>query len=178
MDAFLSRAGQAVRPGAPGRGPWPRLGLESGRGMPAGKAPMGSGTASKKVRPRVPLRPGEGGKDHVIAVSVQPDAAPCAPPLLSVPASKKVRPRVPLRPGEGGKDHVIAVSVHPDAAQGTAFRADWDRWNPGIPLETLDSPHRSLVHPVVDYVRQAQQGGLQVAVLIPEIQPRRWRYRR
>src|ERR1035438_2421428 len=136
MDAFLSRAGQAVRPGAPGRGPWPRLGLESGRGMPAGKAPMGSGTASKKVRPRVPLRP-----------------------------------------GEGGKDHVIAVSVPPDAAQGTAFRADWDRWNPGIPLETLDSPHRSLVHPVVDYVRQAQQGGLQVAVLIPEIQPRRWRYR-
>jgi Amino acid permease len=74
-------------------------------------------------------------------------------------------------------DDVIAVSVHPDAAQGTAFRADWDRWNPGVPLETLDSPHRSLVHPVVDYVRQAQQGGLQVAVLIPDIQPRRWRYR-
>jgi len=29
---------------------------------------------------------------------------------------------------------------------------------------------------VVDYVRQAQQGDRQVAVLIPEIQPRRWRY--
>jgi hypothetical protein len=42
---------------------------------------------------------------------------------------------------------------------------------------TLDSPHRSLVHPVVDYVRHAQQPGRQVAVLIPEIQPRRWRYR-
>ncbi len=44
-------------------------------------------------------------------------------------------------------------------------------------LETIDSPHRSLVHPIVDYVRQTQQGGQQVAVLILEIQPRRWRYR-
>jgi hypothetical protein len=74
-------------------------------------------------------------------------------------------------------DEVIAVSVHPEAAQSAAFRADWDRWNPGVRLDTLDSPHRSLVHPVVDYVRQAQQGGGQVAVLILEIQPRRWRYR-
>jgi hypothetical protein len=32
-------------------------------------------------------------------------------------------------------------------------------------------------NPIVDYVRQAQQGGRQVAVLIIEIQPRRWRYR-
>jgi hypothetical protein len=46
-----------------------------------------------------------------------------------------------------------------------------------VRLDTLDSPHRSLVHPVVDYVRQAQQAGRQVAVLILEIQPRRWRYR-
>jgi hypothetical protein len=69
-------------------------------------------------------------------------------------------------------DDIIAVSVHPDAAQSAAFRADWDRWNPGVRLEILDSPHRSLVHPIVDYVRQAQQGSRQVAVLILEIQPR------
>jgi amino acid transporter len=74
-------------------------------------------------------------------------------------------------------DDVIAVSVHPEARQSAAFRAEWDRWNPGVPLETLNSPHRSLVHPVIGYVRQAQHGGRQVAVLIPEIQPRRWRYR-
>ena len=78
-----------------------------------------------------------------------------------------------LSPG----DDVIAVSVHPEAAQGAAFRAEWDHWNPGVRLDTLSSPHRSLVHPVVDYVRQAQQGNRQVAVLIPEVQPRRWRYR-
>jgi amino acid transporter len=74
-------------------------------------------------------------------------------------------------------DDVIAVSVHPEARQSAAFRAEWDRWNPGVRLDTLNSPHRSLVHPVIGYVRQAQHGGRQVAVLIPEIQPRRWRYR-
>jgi hypothetical protein len=72
---------------------------------------------------------------------------------------------------------VIAVSVHPEAAQSEAFRAEWDRWDPGVRLDTLNSPHRSLVHPIVDYVQRAQQDSRQVAVLIPEIQPRRWRYR-
>ncbi len=74
-------------------------------------------------------------------------------------------------------DDVIAVSVLPEAGQGAAFRAEWDRWNPGVRLDTLNSPHRSLVHPVVGYVRQAQHGNRQVAVLITEVQPRRWRYR-
>jgi hypothetical protein len=68
-------------------------------------------------------------------------------------------------------DDVIAVSVHPQAAQSAAFRAEWDRWNPGVRLDTLNSPHRSLVHPIVDYVRQAQQDNRQIAVLIPEVQP-------
>jgi Amino acid permease len=74
-------------------------------------------------------------------------------------------------------DDVIAVSVHPQAEQSAAFRAQWDRWDPGVRLDTLNSPHRSLVHPIVDYVRQAQQGNRQIAVLIPEVQPRHWRYR-
>jgi hypothetical protein len=74
-------------------------------------------------------------------------------------------------------DEVIAVSVHPEASQSAAFRAEWDRWDPGVRLDILNSPHRSLVHPVVDYVQRAQQDSRQVAVLIPEVQPRRWRYR-
>jgi hypothetical protein len=74
-------------------------------------------------------------------------------------------------------DDVVAVSVWPDAGQCSRFRAAWDRWDPGVRLETLVSPHRSLVHPMVGYVRQAAAGGRQVAVLIVEVQPRRWRYR-
>ena len=74
-------------------------------------------------------------------------------------------------------DDVIAVSVHPDPEQAAEFRARWEQWNPGVPLETLESPHRSLVHPIVDYVERAQRDGRQIAVLIPEVQPRHWRYR-
>ncbi|MFI0810584.1 hypothetical protein [Streptomyces echinatus] len=40
----------------------------------------------------------------------------------------------------------------------------------------IDSPHRSLVQPVVDYVRRAARDGRQVAVLIPEVEPRHRRY--
>lgn len=72
---------------------------------------------------------------------------------------------------------VVAVSVWPDSEQCSLFRATWDQWNPGVRLDTLESPHRSLVHPIVEYVRRAQDGGRQVAVLIPEVQPHRWRYR-
>ncbi|MEY9861119.1 amino acid transporter [Catenulispora sp. GAS73] len=74
-------------------------------------------------------------------------------------------------------DDVVAVSVWPDPDQCKEFRTAWDRWDPGVRLETLVSPHRSLVHPMVDYVRQAAKGGRQIAVLIVEVQPRRWRYR-
>jgi hypothetical protein len=74
-------------------------------------------------------------------------------------------------------DEVIAVSVHSEPGHGVAFRAEWDRWNPGVRLDILDSPHRSLVHPIVAYVREAQRDSRPVAVLIPEIQPHRWRYR-
>ncbi|MEZ0107637.1 amino acid transporter [Catenulispora sp. EB89] len=74
-------------------------------------------------------------------------------------------------------DDVVAVSVWPDPDQCKEFRAAWDRWDPGVRLETLVSPHRSLVHPMVDYVRETAKGGRQIAVLIVEVQPRRWRYR-
>jgi hypothetical protein len=65
-------------------------------------------------------------------------------------------------------DDVIAVRVHPETSQSAAFRAEWDRWDPGVRLDTIDSPHRSLVHPIIEYVQRAQQAGRQVAVLIPE----------
>ena len=82
-----------------------------------------------------------------------------------------------LRAALSLSDDLIAVSVHPTADQSAEFRARWDEWNPGVRLDTLESPDRSLVHPMVDYVRQAQQGDRQIAVLISDVQPRRWRYK-
>lgn len=72
---------------------------------------------------------------------------------------------------------VVAVSVHADADQARRFQDQWETWDPGVRLDILASPHRSLVHPILDYVQDTQDGTRQIAVLIPEVEPRRRRYR-
>ncbi|MCX5092057.1 APC family permease [Streptomyces sp. NBC_00365] len=71
---------------------------------------------------------------------------------------------------------VVAVAVHADPAKVRALRESWDRWNPGVRLDVVDSPQRSLVEPIVDYVRRAAEEGRQIAVLIPEVEPLHRRY--
>ncbi|MET7891091.1 APC family permease [Streptomyces mirabilis] len=71
---------------------------------------------------------------------------------------------------------VVAVAVHADPAKVRALRESWDRWNPGVRLDVVDSPQRSLVEPIVDYVQRAQEGGRQIAVLISEVEPLHRRY--
>ncbi|MEV7152785.1 amino acid permease [Streptomyces sp. NPDC093084] len=73
-------------------------------------------------------------------------------------------------------DEVVAVAVHADPARVRALEEAWERWNPGVRLDIVNSPHRSLVQPVVDYVQRAAEGGRQVAVLIPEVEPVHRRY--
>ncbi|MCX4457998.1 APC family permease [Streptomyces sp. NBC_01340] len=71
---------------------------------------------------------------------------------------------------------VVAVAVHGDPAKARSVEESWARWNPGVRLEVIDSPQRSLVEPIVDYVRRAEEGGRQIAVLIPEVEPQHRRY--
>lgn len=74
-------------------------------------------------------------------------------------------------------DEVVAFSIHLEPERSSQFRDAWDAWSPGVRLDVVESPHRSLVHPILDYVRRAQEGGRQVAVLIPEVEPHARRYR-
>jgi amino acid transporter len=71
---------------------------------------------------------------------------------------------------------VVAVAVHGDLAKARSLEESWARWNPGVRLEVIDSPQRSLVEPIVDYVQRAEEGGRQIAVLIPEVEPQHRRY--
>ncbi|MFF2998876.1 APC family permease [Streptomyces sp. NPDC057950] len=71
---------------------------------------------------------------------------------------------------------VVAVAVYADPAKALALRESWDHWNPGVRLDVIDSPQRSLVEPIVEYVRRAAKGGRQIAVLIPEVEPLHRRY--
>ncbi len=73
-------------------------------------------------------------------------------------------------------DEVVALAVHADPARSEALRHTWNEWNPGVPLDIVDSPQHALVQPVVDYVRRAARDGRTVAVLIPQVEPRHRRY--
>jgi amino acid transporter len=74
-------------------------------------------------------------------------------------------------------DEVVALAVFAEQGDADAMRTAWDHWNPGVRLEIVNSPEHSLVGPVVNYVEHANHDGRQVAVLIPQVEPRHPRYR-
>lgn len=73
-------------------------------------------------------------------------------------------------------DDVRAVAVDVEPAHTARLQQDWDAWDIGVPLVVLQSPYRSVLRPLVDYVdtvRREEPGEL-VTVVVPEIVPRRW----
>jgi amino acid transporter len=75
-------------------------------------------------------------------------------------------------------DEVVAVSIQFDREKAAALKADWERWDPGVELDIVHSPNRSITSPILEYlerpkIRQCHQ----VLVLIPEIEPSKWRHR-
>ena len=74
-------------------------------------------------------------------------------------------------------DEVVAVSVQFDDEGATSLQEDWDRWGPGVPLTILRSASRSVTKPMLAYLRSPQvQARSSVLVLIPEVEPKRWRH--
>jgi amino acid transporter len=68
-------------------------------------------------------------------------------------------------------DHVVALRVtHPDEPEETErFVRAWERWSPDIRLTLVNDTRRSLVEPIIDYVRGVDE--THVFVLIPEVEP-------
>jgi hypothetical protein len=74
-------------------------------------------------------------------------------------------------------DHVVAVSVQFDKERADALREDWDRWDPGVRLVILTPRTRSIVEPMVAYLDSSEvRGHGEVLLLIPEVEPRKWRH--
>ena len=70
---------------------------------------------------------------------------------------------------------VVAVTVELDPAATRRICEQWGTWNPGVELRVLRSPHRTLVDPVVGYVKKQLHAGQRVTVLLVEVQPRKRR---
>ncbi|HUD39078.1 MAG TPA: APC family permease [Streptosporangiaceae bacterium] len=76
-------------------------------------------------------------------------------------------------------EEVIAVTVSytepADEESHDKLREQWEQWNPGVPLVSLRTTHRSLAPPIVDYLRELEADDRygRIVVLIPEVQPAR-----
>jgi hypothetical protein len=73
-------------------------------------------------------------------------------------------------------DDVRAVAVNVEPPVTEKLRKDWEAWDIGVPLVVLDSPYRSVLRPLVNYVeslRLSEPGEL-VTVVVPEIVPGKW----
>jgi len=73
-------------------------------------------------------------------------------------------------------EDVRAAYVEVDADAAVRLKAQWDAWDIGVDLEILPSPYRSVIRPLVEYVRKLTEGGQAdlVTVIVPEIVPHKW----
>ena len=72
---------------------------------------------------------------------------------------------------------VRALYVNIDPAATEQLKREWDQWGEGVPLVVLESPYRSLMEPLLEYVEQIITGerpGDYVTVVLPEFVPARW----
>jgi len=71
---------------------------------------------------------------------------------------------------------VEAVYVSVDEEATKQMRLRWGLWSGGVPLVILDSPYRSVVQPLIEYVNkiQAERKVDFVTIVLPEFVPARW----
>lgn len=71
---------------------------------------------------------------------------------------------------------VRVLSVDLDPAATERLKASWEKFNTGLKLVVLDSPYRSVIEPIIDYIRAVDQESEDdiLTVVIPEFVPARW----
>ncbi|MEU9806178.1 APC family permease [Mycobacterium sp. NPDC050853] len=119
------------------------------------------------------------GVKRELALDKLPPLTPNPPdqtPLVIVPIDDINKRTVQLLEAAlhlGGE--VVPVIISRTDQKAEAITTRWAQWNPGLELVVLPTGHRSLVTPLVEYVKKRQSDGRQVTVLITEIKTkRRW----
>jgi len=72
--------------------------------------------------------------------------------------------------------NVTALTVDLDPSATSHLQQQWQEWFPEVPLIVLDSPYRSLLHPVLRYLDQMekQRDGDYMTIILPEFIPAKW----
>jgi amino acid transporter len=71
---------------------------------------------------------------------------------------------------------VRAIHVTLDPRSTGQIKEDWNRFGADIPLVILESPYRSLVDPIIEYIDQAlaEDPDAMITVIVPQAIPKRW----
>jgi amino acid transporter len=72
--------------------------------------------------------------------------------------------------------NVTALTVDLDPTKTSLLRRQWAEWAPDVPLVVLESPYRSVLQPLLEYIdRMEKQGeGRYLTVVLPEFIPSHW----
>src|SRR5262245_2436861 len=75
-----------------------------------------------------------------------------------------------------GSAHATAVYVEVNPQHTREMIEEWKIWGNGIPLKVIQSPYRSLIDPLMDFIdREAEQHKDSIiTVVLPEFVPRAW----
>ena len=81
-----------------------------------------------------------------------------------------------LRYAETLSDDVRAVYVDIDPRTTEQLRHDWEQWGGKVKLIVLPSPYRSVMEPLLDYIRRVEleRSHDYVTVILPEFVPKKW----
>jgi hypothetical protein len=121
-------------------------------------------------------------KSHYDQVAAQLTLRDWTPParrtnIVLVPISGVQRAVVAaLRYAESISTDVRAVYVNDNTEQIAALRTQWETWGGSVRLVVLESPFRSVMEPLLDYIAQVEQErtNAYVTVVLPEFVPSRW----
>jgi amino acid transporter len=71
---------------------------------------------------------------------------------------------------------VRALYVNIDPAATDQLRGQWEKWGDSVPLVVLESPYRSLMEPLLEYIDQVDAARPDdfVTIVLPEFVPARW----
>ncbi len=69
-----------------------------------------------------------------------------------------------------------AIHVSLDPTRDERIRERWTLWSRGLPLVILESPYRSLVDPILEYIDilQSREDNCQITIVVPEFMPTGW----
>jgi amino acid transporter len=121
-------------------------------------------------------------KTHYDTVADQLTLRDWAPPqrrtnVVLVPISGVQRAVVhALRYAESISTDVRAVYVNDNTEQIAALKKDWQTWGGSTRLVVLESPFRSLMEPLLEYIEQIERerSNAYITMVLPEFVPSKW----